>query len=774
MKNNKGFTLIELLITVVMMLSLTILVVVGFTKVSDSKKEEADKLTENQVERSAEQYFSSNYYWIEYLKSGKATDDEIHVNLAKLIKEDYLNVVSSTATEKKFSQCDIVKVKYENNKLSFKYVKDESNTTECNPEIKLAGPIDISFKVLSGNIEIPNNKINGTNWYNTNVKLGIELKANTFDKDYTLEDTEVVNNDYIKKIEILVNDNKVKELEYSSKDKKSVNVEINLTTNDLNAVKVIATNFNDNKSINNNDYYIDKVKPTAYINTYTSTSDKKTFTDPATIDKSKILNNNAWTNKNIYLASIGEDALSGIYKEGSYCTYDKKNKNIIYGDSKTTYDSQKTKYEDISKFGLFLRYYSDIVDTVTCRFSDNAGNLSDAVTFTVKRDNTKPTLTLSSFKSKDLSKIENHTATSKYDSGDWYSGYADVIATAQDNISKVTLRYQRTNDGHGGSEPRDMSKQSAAGKEISYKTYSKAQGTSYYTFTATDEAGNTSTLPYTVRLDRTAPTCSVTARGTTGNKVKGNQWFIKDNVTVSLAESKDQSHRSGIDSSTYGLSQKTTTTYNSKNSVTESDEGLVTWNCYVKDNAGNEGKGSYTFGLEKTVKIEFIASLTNEGGSENISYGSPVFNESKTGPCGYGNCKNINCYTDSNKTDKCAVGRFARACRYVRSYPRFFEVTAASEYGSTPTKTYAEDSLLTETTIDGVKYVQNINIARSEEVFRYGASDEFDSKYYFRKVGSGTPGSTNDFSAHKYKYTSPAGLESNEVRLYTEYGTECY
>ena len=778
MKNNKGFTLIELLITIVMMLSLTILVVVGFTKVSDEKKKEADNLTENEILSAAEQYFSSEYYWIEYLKSGKADKDDkgnsyIHVNLAKLIKEDYLNVVSSATTEKKFSKCDIVKVTYKN-KLKFEYIKDESNKKSCNPEIKLAGPIDINYTVKSGNIEIPNNKINGTNWYNTNIKLNISLKADTF-KDYTLEDANVTDNDYIKDVKILVNG--VEKKNISTKEKELIIENFELSKNGLNKVEVIATNYNDVPSKKDIYYYIDKTKPTVNINAYRTTSDKKTFTDPAKIDKSKIISPGDWTNDDVYLVSIGEDNISGIYKSGSACTYNVRKEDIIYDNSKTTYDSNKTDYQGISKYGLFLRYYSDIVDTVTCRFKDNAGNLSDAVTFTVKRDNTKPNLTLSSFKSKDLSKIENHTATSTYDSGDWYSGYADVIATAKDNISKVTLRYQRSNDGNGGSKPKDMSKQSDAAKEISYKTYSKAEGTSYYTFTATDEAGNTRQLTYTVKLDRTDPTCSVTASGKLGNKVNGDQWFLTNDVTVKLDESKDQAHRSGINSSVYGLSQKTDTTFNSKNSATESDEGLATWNCYVKDNAGNEGEGHYTFGLEKTVKIEFDASLTNSGYSEGSGkyYDKLVFNSSLTNknpvPCGYGTCKNIKCRTNNN-SEYCAKERFARSCRYVKSYPRFFKVTAISEYDK-PTLTYAIDSDKTSVTINGTTYSRNDRITRMVDYKRYGASSDFKEDYDYRYVGTDGSG-INDFSAHKYQYESPAGLKSNGIRLYTEYATECY
>ncbi len=772
MKNNKGFTLIELLITVVMMLSLTILVVVGFTKVSDSKKEEADKLSENQIVNAAEQYFSSEYYWIEYLKSDKADNGEIHVNLAKLIKEDYLNVVSSTKTEEKFSRCDKVVVTYKNNKLKFKYVKDTENQTDCNPSIKLAGPIDIKFTVKSGNITLPDNKINGTNWYNTNVKLKIDLKVDENYDNIKLEDTNIDNHNFIKNIKVFVNDVEKENKNFNSKNTKNTSIELILNKDDIHKVRVVATNYMDNPSTNESDYYIDKTKPDVSINTYTSTSDKKGFTDPATINSSKKLNSGTWTNKNVYLASIGEDTLSGIHKSGSSCTYNTKNKNIISGNSGNTYNSIKTKYGESAKYGLFLRYNFDEIDTVTCTFQDKAGNKSKPTTFVVKRDNTDPSLVLSSFKSKDLSKIENHIATSIYKSADWYSGYVDVIAEAKDSMGKVTLRYQRTKDEHGGSEPRDKSKSSdGANKKAIYKTYSKAEGTSYYIFTATDEAGNSKTETYTVRLDRTAPTCTVTPNGTKGNPVNDIQWYLTNDVSVSLSQKDDQTYRSGLD--TYGLSTGSKT-YNKETTGTQSAEGLVTWNCYVKDKAGNEGNNSKTFGLEKTVEIKFVASLTNKTGSENISYGSLVFNEDKTGPCGYGNCSNIKCYTNSNKTDKCAKGRFARACRYVKSYPRFFEVTAVSEYPDGTKTVFAEDSDLSEVTIDEKTYKQNTKIVRSEDVKRDNASDEFDSKYYFRNVGDKHGSGTNDFSAHKYQYTSPAGLKSNEIRLYTEYSTECY
>ena len=117
--NKKGFTLIELIIAIVLMLSLTILVVVGFTKISDEKKKEADKLTEKQIETAAEQFFSSNYFYVNNLKKNK--NKAIYVNIGKLVAEDYLNVTTKTSTEEKYDTCDIVLAKYGNSSLELSY-----------------------------------------------------------------------------------------------------------------------------------------------------------------------------------------------------------------------------------------------------------------------------------------------------------------------------------------------------------------------------------------------------------------------------------------------------------------------------------------------------------------------------------------------------------------------------------------------------------------------------------------------------------------------------
>ena len=771
MKNNKGFTLVELIISIVLMLSLTILVVVGFTKVSDSKKEEADKLTVSQIETAAEQYFSTNYYWIEYLKKGNK-DDFIHVNLAQLIKDDYLNVVSSVSTEQKYSKCDIVKVTYDktSNKLNFAYSDEFKGKDSCNPKIELAGPLSITYEVVSGikKLDADPRDLNAKQWYTSDIRLKVKVRANEYEGNVEIDGATVEKNNYIKKVNIMVNNRTVKNVNLvdakgNYTKEKECEIDITLSDEGPHNVFVTAQNADDAEYPSSSVFYKDSVAPTANITAYVTDSNKTGFTDPTTIESSKILNNNTWTKSKIYSVAIGQDSVSGIYKgAATKCEFNGGMSGIIYGNSGNTYGD--------NKYGLYLRYTNDAVGTMSCVFYDNAGNVSSPVTYNIKRDTVAPTITFSSNQSKNLDDMKNHTATTAYSSGTWYNGFADAVATATDSKSAVTLNYVRTNDGNGGSGARNVIITSnGAGQSAVSRDYSYAEGTSYYSYTATDAAGNSTTISHTIKLDRTAPTCSVSASGTAGNVVNNRQWYLTNNVTVSLSARADQAHRSGLN--TYGLSTGSKT-YNTTTSGTQSSEGLVTWNCYVKDNAGNEGSNSITFGLEKTVHISFNAGLTNLGTSEGQNYGKLVFNASKNGPCGYGTCSNIKCRTNGN-SEYCASGRFARACRYVKSYPRFFTVTAASEY-TTPTLTYASDSDKSSVTISGTTYYQNNRITRMDDYKRDNASDEFGKNYDYRYVGTSHGSGTNDFSAHRYQYTSPAGLKSNGVRLYTEYGTECY
>jgi hypothetical protein len=280
-----------------------------------------------------------------------------------------------------------------------------------------------------------------------------------------------------------------------------------------------------------------------------------------------------------------------------------------------------------------------------------------------------------------------------------------------------------------------------------------------------------------IKRDIVTPTCTLTTTGTKGNKVGSVQWYLSD-VSLSLSCNDD---RSGINS--YGLAASDYK-YNGLYSGTQTSETAgVTWGGIAKDNAGNEVKVNSPFALEKSVKITFnpgLSALARSDSSATTGKGSLVFNTSKVSSlCGFGTCSNIKCHTDSGLTKKCGKNYFARACWNVDTYPRFFNITAISFNKGNTTTVFATDASESTATINGVTYNKNTSLKRSQEVFRYGAQDKSNdnikSNYYYYEVGDKTnsQGWRNDFSAHKYQYTSPAGNKSNQIRLYTEYIADC-
>lgn len=281
------------------------------------------------------------------------------------------------------------------------------------------------------------------------------------------------------------------------------------------------------------------------------------------------------------------------------------------------------------------------------------------------------------------------------------------------------------------------------------------------TITIKDKVGHETKCPVGVYIDTKKPTCKLSLSGTKGNKVSNLQWYIKDNVTINMSDKQDQKYNnvsSGI--KTYGLATNKNST-NKKTSETQKDEtSKITWYGYVEDKAGNKGECDISFGLEKSVSITFDSTDTNGSKSYNkkgSSDGKTVFDSNK-GACGFGNCSNIKCKTDSSKKTTCPSEYFARSCMYVNTYDRYFYVNAIS-YGSNQ-KVKVDG----ETSTSGMKRIESIN--------RHGGNSILDSNYYYRTVGS-SDGGRDTFTAHQYQYTSPAGLKSNKIRLYVEYVADC-
>ena len=93
-----------------------------------------------------------------------------------------------------------------------------------------------------------------------------------------------------------------------------------------------------------------------------------------------------------------------------------------------------------------------------------------------------------------------------------------------------------------------------------------------------DESGNKTNCEVSVNVDRTAPECTVTLTGTSGD----NGWYKTKNVGVKLNTEDDHS---GVGA--YDLTTLTTASYNGNNNASQGNTSGIIWYGYVKDNVGN-------------------------------------------------------------------------------------------------------------------------------------------------------------------------------------------
>ncbi len=484
-KNNKGFTLIELLITIVMLLSLTILVIVSFTKVSDRKKEEGKKITDRQIVNAAEQYFSSEYYWINYLK--KQNDAEVYVNVAKLVEEDYLNVISKITTEKKYNRCDIVKVTYENNKIKYEYQESDTSVTDCEPVIKIASDLNIEIRPVSYK---KGNKSNGIQWYiKKDILLNIKVSSKVKDETNKIKDVRFIyqgvetsaklvnNTDYEKIYEFTFNKNNINTLIVNASNSGKVNqAEITLYLD---------------KEIPNND-----TKAFSYKNNFDGYKDFSYFNSKDYISSDSWINYNS-NKKNIYFNTNLTDNVSGINKEKSSCKLNDKKANFeTYGNSK--------------KYSLYNKFTKDGIYEITCNYEDIAGNKNET-SYILKKDTIKPTCSLkvtgnvNTVKKDKKGKfvLKNNTfniiTEKKINYNGWYS----------DNKIIVSFK-EKSNDVN--SFGLTISSSKIYNSKSSDMHTSETSGTKWYGYIK-DSAGNENTCNISLKNDYTAPTVIKTGAG---------------------------------------------------------------------------------------------------------------------------------------------------------------------------------------------------------------------------------------------------------------------
>lgn len=159
-------------------------------------------------------------------------------------------------------------------------------------------------------------------------------------------------------------------------------------------------------------------------------------------------------------------------------------------------------------------------------------------------------------------------------SNGWYILPVTITASASDAISGLASVQYSVDGGTW---------QSGSSATVS------SDGTHSVAFRASDNAGNTSSVSNTIKIDQTKPALALTVSGTNGL----NGWYVSP-VTVTASTSDAAS---GIASTQYNVDGSA---WQSGNSVTVSTDGSHTVEFLATDNAGNTTTDSRSFQIDQT------------------------------------------------------------------------------------------------------------------------------------------------------------------------------
>ncbi len=351
MKKKNGFTLVELLITITLMLTILVLAVVSFNKVSKNKKEESWNTVKLQVEAAARDYFTTN----EYLFEGLSENATGSIAVGTLVKEDYLNKVIDPRNSKAIDTCAYVKVSKNGNALNATFMEGETKC-ENNSIVTVSeeGAPDLTLEYICKTPGNPVEKDASFNWC-VHSDGGI-IDVSSHKNGVTFEKTSTDSCEF--------NNNQV-ECKKSGK----YNVQVTATKNGKTTRSSIKV-------------YVDNDTPSAPTIKVTGTSGKNGWYK----EKAVTMNSN----------SIKCNNISGCILQKS------ENENSNYEDVGKLFEKDKS----LSSTLLYT-----IKDTAsTTRYSkvcSGAGKCSNTASETVKVDTVAPIITGVSIKSKDNSYNSN-------------------------------------------------------------------------------------------------------------------------------------------------------------------------------------------------------------------------------------------------------------------------------------------------------------------------------------------------------------------------------
>ena len=270
----------------------------------------------------------------------------------------------------------------------------------------------------------------------------------------------------------------------------------------------------------------------------------KTYVDKNSPTCSFSYETKEWTNKKIGVTFSARD--TGGSKI-AYYTY-------TFLGSTTRFDAWNNEFSSQQVWG-------NTSSPVVFRVYDAAGNSGSCTLSISNVDQEKPTCTMSISPS------------------GWTNGSVTATINGTDSLSGISSYQFNYDGGWSSSNKKTITSESGSSGSFIYG-YVK------------DRAGNQneSACIGTYKIDKTAPSCSITASGS-----QSNGWYTGD-VTL---KSTYSDALSGVGS--YGMGAFSSAVYNSLNEVTRTgDTSGLTFKCFVKDNAGNTASRSITIKKDST------------------------------------------------------------------------------------------------------------------------------------------------------------------------------
>ncbi len=266
-----------------------------------------------------------------------------------------------------------------------------------------------------------------------------------------------------------------------------------------------------------------------------------------------------------------------------------------------------------------------------------------------------------------------------------------------------------------------------------------------YTLTARDLAGNESSVSYTVKVDKTAPTVGeLVINGTLGD----NGWY-KSNVTFSVKDGSDTT--SGHNSTVSNITSITSNTTGTNVIITSTD------------NAGNKSTRTYTLKVDKdspvlTAKASSVSEVeraTDKNKSTLLYFNTPVYSISGGSvSCSISDIKGL------------SIGTYTITCK--------------ATGGNGKTTTASTNLTITQMTlVDKIKYDNPVIASNQTWTGAWTTSDpsglysenrytDSGTTYYFR----GQPNNYMTFAGQKFRIIRIN--EDGSVRLFLESGIGIY